>query len=163
MRRASSLTTARGDTDFTHTAQLDRWDAAGRFFILGMDAHPKVVVLAEALPESAWQRLERRPKHEILTEPRAKVFRHKEQIVIEKEFNNQKLAGEDLAEIDYQPFKCGKKYRLVIVRKNSSVQKGEQALFDEIRYFFHLTNRKDQAAKIVGLANGRCDQENVIA
>jgi hypothetical protein len=154
--------TIRGDTDFTHTAQLDRWDSAGRFFILGMDAHPKVVQLAEGLPQSAWQRLERLPKYEILTEPRAKAFRHKEQIVIEKEFNNQKLVGEDIAEIDYQPLKCGRKYRLVIVRKNISVQKGEQALLDEIRYFFYLTNRKDQAAKIVGLANGRCDQENVI-
>ena len=40
-----------GDTDFTHTAQLDRWDAGGIKFILGMDAHPKVVGLAEALPE----------------------------------------------------------------------------------------------------------------
>jgi len=154
--------TIRGDTDFTHTAQLDRWDAAGRFFILGMDAHPKVVQLAEALPERAWQRLERLPKYEILTEPRAKAFRHKEQIVIEKEFNNQKLVGEDIAELDYQPLKCGRKYRLVIVRKNISVQKGEQALLDEIRYFFYITNRKDKAAKIVGLANGRCDQENVI-
>jgi hypothetical protein len=149
--------TIRGDTDFTHTAQLDRWDAAGRFFILGMDAHPKVVQLAEGLPQSAWQRLERLPKYEILTEPRAKAFRHKEQIVIEKEFNNQKLVGEDIAELDYQPLKCGRKYRLVIVRKNISVQKGEQALLDDIRYFFYLTNRKDQAAKIVGLANGRCD------
>jgi hypothetical protein len=154
--------TIRGDTDFTHTAQLDRWDAAGRFFILGMDAHPKVVQLAEALPERAWQRLERRPKYEILTEPRVKAFRHKEQIVIEQEFRNQKLVGEDIAEINYQPLKCGGKYRLVIVRKNISVQKGEHALLDEIRYFFYLTNRKDKAAKIVGLANGRCDQENVI-
>jgi Transposase DDE domain group 1 len=154
--------TIRGDTDFTHTAQLDRWEAAGRFFILGMDAHPKVVQLAEALPASAWQRLARLPKYEILTEPRAKAFRYKEQIVVEKEFNNQKLVGEDIAEIDYQPLKCGQKYRLVIVRKNLSVQQGEQALLDEIRYFFYITNRKDKAAKIVGLANGRCDQENVI-
>jgi hypothetical protein len=50
----------------------------------------------------------------------------------------------------------------VIVRKNLSIQKGEKALLDEIRYFFYITNRKDAAAKIVGLANGRCDQENVI-
>ena len=154
--------TIRGDTDFTHTAHLDRWDEAGRFFILGMDAHPKVVQLAEQLPARAWQRLERLPQYEILTEPRAKAFRFKEQIVIEKEFRNQKLVGEDIAEIDYQPLKCGKKYRLVIVRKNISVQKGEQALLDEIRYFFYITNRKDRAEKIVGLANGRCDQENVI-
>ena len=154
--------TIRGDTDFTHTAHLDRWDTAGRRFILGMDAHPKVVGLAEGLPASAWQRLERVPKYEILTEPRRKAIRHKEQIVIEKEFRTLKLVGEDIAEIDYQPVKCGRKYRLVIVRKNISVQKGEQALLDEVRYFFYITNRKDAAEKIVGLANGRCDQENVI-
>lgn len=160
--QAAGTVTIRGDTDFTHTAQLDRWDAQGHCFILGMDAHPKVVQLAEALPQSVWQRLERLPKYEILTEPRAKAFRHKEQIVIEKEFRNQRLVGEDIAEIDYQPLKCGRKYRLVIVRKNISVQKGERALLDEIRYFFYITNRKDKAQKIVGLANDRCDQENVI-
>jgi len=97
-----------------------------------------------------------------LTEPRPKAFRYKEQVVVEREFQNRKLVGEDLAEIEYQPNKCGRKYRLVIVRKNISVQKGERALFDEVRYFFYLTNRKDKAQKIVGLANGRCDQENVI-
>jgi hypothetical protein len=154
--------TIRGDTDFTHTAHLDRWDEAGRRFILGMDAHPKVVGLAEALPASAWKRLERLPKYEILTEARRKAIRHKEQIVIEKEFRNQVLVGEDIAEIDYQPVKCGRKYRLVIVRKNLSIQQGEKALLDEIRYFFYITNRKDAAEKILGLANGRCDQENVI-
>jgi hypothetical protein len=118
--------------------------------------------LAEALPASAWKRLERLPKYEILTEPRQKAIRYKEQIVIEKEFRNQVLVGEDIAEIDYQPLKCDRKYRLVIVRKNLSIQQGEKALLDEIRYFFYITNRKDAAAKIVGLANGRCDQENVI-
>ena len=154
--------TIRGDTDFTHTAHLDRWDQAGRRFILGMDAHPKVVALAEALPASAWKRLERLPKYEILTEPRPKAIRYKEQIVIEKEFKNQVLVGEDVAEIDYQPLQCGRKYRLIILRKNISVQKGERVLLEEIKYLFYITNRKDAAAKIVGLANGRCDQENVI-
>ena len=41
------------------------------------------------------------------------------------------------------------------------MQRGEKVLFDEVR-FFYITNRPDKAAKIVGLANGRCDQENVI-
>ena len=77
--------TVRGDTDFTHTAQLDRWNEQGTRFILGFDAHPKLVALAEALPASAWQRLERLPKYKILTEPRAKGVRYKEQIVVEKD------------------------------------------------------------------------------
>ena len=154
--------TIRGDTDFTHTEQLDRWDQAGRKLILGFDANPKLVGLAEALEKQAWQPFERLPKYEILTEPRPKAFRYKEQVVVEREFENQKLVGEDLAEIEYQPTKCKRTYRVIILRKNISVQKGEKLLFEEVRYFFYITNRKDKAEKIVGLANGRCDQENVI-
>jgi hypothetical protein len=97
-----------------------------------------------------------------LTEPRAKGVRYKEQIVVEKEFENQKLIGEDVAEIEYQPGHCKYPHRVVIVRKNISVQRGAKELLDEVRYFFYITNRTDKAPKIVGLANGRCDQENVI-
>ena len=82
-----------------------------------------MVQLAEALPASAWQRLERLPKYEILTEPRQKAFRYKEQIVVQKEFRNQKLVGEDLAEMDYQPVKCGKKYRLGSCARTSACRK----------------------------------------
>ena len=154
--------TIRGDTDFTHTGQLDRWDDAGRKFILGFDANPKLVGLAQALEQQAWKPLERLAKYEILTEPRPKAFRYKEQVVVERQFENKKLLGEDLAEMEYQPGKCGRKYRVIILRKNISVQKGERVLLDEVRYFFYITNRKDEAGKIVALANGRCDQENVI-
>ena len=68
-----------------------------------MDAHPKVVNLAEALPPSAWQRLERLPNYEILRASRESLPRSKNSIVLEKEFKNQVLVGEDIAEIDYQP------------------------------------------------------------
>ena len=154
--------TIRGDTDFSHSEQLDRWDSAGHKFILGFDANPKLVKLAAALENQAWTPFERLPKYEILTEPRPKAFRYKEQVVVEREFENKKLVGEALAEIEYQPAQCSRKYRMIILRKNISVQKGEKALFDEVRYFFYITNRKDKAQKIVGLANDRCDQENVI-
>ena len=80
-----------------------------------------------------------------------------------KGYENKVLIGEDVTEIEYQPLKCSRPYRLIIVRKNISVQKGERALFDEIRYFFYMTNREDYAPEqIVSLANGRCHQENVI-
>jgi len=163
VRGMSKQVTVRGDTDFTHTGELDRWDGQGVKFILGMDAHPKVVLLANLLAESMWKRLERLPKYEIKTEPRAKGEQVKEQIVQEKGYQNQKLVAEDIAEIEYRPNKCAQNYRLIILRKNISVQRGERALFDEIRYFFYLTNRRDLSAKaVVSLANDRCDQENVI-
>jgi Transposase DDE domain group 1 len=155
--------TLRGDTDFTHTAQLDRWDQAGVFFILGLDAHPKAVGIAEGLSERSWQRFERLPKYEILTEARRRPERVKEAIVVEKGYRNQKLVAEHVNEVTYQPSHCHQMYRLVILRKNISVQKGEQVLFEQMRYFFYLTNRWDlRVEEIVGLANGRCDQENVI-
>jgi hypothetical protein len=161
MQVAESVT-IRGDTDFSHTEQLDRWDAAGRQFILGMDAHPKLVKLAEALEEKAWKAFEREPKYEILTEPRRQSFRHKEQIVVERQFQNQKLVGEAVAEIQYRPSKCRREYRVIILRKNLRVQKGERALFDDARYCFYITNRRDKPEEIVGLAHGRCDPENVV-
>jgi len=162
VKQVAGSVTIRGDTDFSHTEQLDRWDAEGTKFIVGIDAHPKLVALAEALENGAWKPFEREPKYEILTEPRPQAFRYKEQVVVERQFENQKLVGESLAEIQYQPHRCRRQYRVIILRKNISVQQGERALFDKVRYFFYITNRKDKPAKVVGLANGRCDQENVI-
>jgi hypothetical protein len=108
--------------------------------------------------------LERVPKYEILTEPRTKPDRVKEVIVRQKGYKNIVLVGEDVAEIDYQPAACAQSYRLVIVRKNLSIQRGEQELFDDVRYLFYLTNRRElELPEVVGLANGRCDQENVVA
>jgi Transposase zinc-binding domain len=73
--------TLRGDTDYTLSSELDRWDSQGIKFIFGMDAHPKVVQLAEALPQEAWKPLERLARYEIATEPRRKPQRIKEAIV----------------------------------------------------------------------------------
>jgi hypothetical protein len=71
--------------------------------------------------------------------------------------------SEHVAAVPYRPGKCEKTYRLVIVRKNLSIEKGEATLFPDLRYFFYITTLKDRtAAKVVELANGRCDQENVI-
>ena len=51
----------------------------------------------------------------------------------------------------------------MVVRKNLSVERGECRLFDDIRYFFYITNdRRRSAPEIVALANGRCHQENLI-
>jgi len=155
--------TLRGDTDFTLSAELDRCDSQGIKFIFGIDAHPKVVKLAEALPQEAWKPLDRLARYEIATEPRRKPQPIKEAIVRFKGYMNKKLMGENLAEFDYQPHKCGRKYRLVVVRKNISVQKGELVLFEDVKYFFYITNHTDyRAEQIVALANERCEQENVI-
>ena len=163
VRPHSGQITLRGDTDFTLTGELDRWDSEEIKFIFGMDAHPKVVGLAEALPEEVWAPLERLPRYEIATRPRRKPARVKEGIVRFKGYQNKVLTGESVAEMEYQPGKCSRAYRLIVLRKNITVKKGEQVLIDEIRYFFYITNRTDYTPlEIVSLSNGRCNQENVI-
>jgi len=52
----------------------------------------------------------------------------------------------------------------VALKKSLSVEKGQQRLFDEVRWFFWISNDwKKPAAQIVLEANGRCNQENLIA
>lgn len=128
-----------------------------------MDAREGLTKRAQELPEQAWEVLERGAKYEIKTEERMKPENIKEQIVRKREFKNLRLKSEDVAEFDYRPLKCTKTYRMVVVRKNLSIEKGETVLFDDIRYFFYITTRRDLTkAEVVELANGRCNQENVI-
>jgi hypothetical protein len=156
--------TFRGDTDFTQTRYLDRWDAEGVRFIFGSDARATLIGLADALPARAWTPLERRPRYEVKTAPRQRPDNVKEAIIVEREFKNLRLEAEAVAEFPYQPVACATPYRLVVVRKNISVEQGDQRLFDEIRYFFYLTNDHATAATdIVFLANDRGNQENLIA
>ena len=152
----------RGDTDFYLTEHFDRWSEQVDF-VFGMDAFENVCDLANALPTRAWHPLSRKPKYQVQTQERQRPENIKESIVRKRDFKNIRLVSEHVAEVPYQPVKCKKAYRLVILRKNLSVEKGEQVLFPDIRYFFYITTLYDRTpAKIVELANARCNQENVI-
>lgn len=152
----------RGDTDFSLTRNFDRWDERVGF-VFGYDAKQKLVEMADSLPEKSWKRLERPKRYEVKTEERQRPLNIKEQVVKEREFKNIRLQSEQVAEFDYQPVYCCKSYRMVVVRKNLTVEKGEKRLFDDVRYFFYITNdRVKTAAEIVLFANDRCNQENII-
>jgi hypothetical protein len=154
----------RGDTDFSQTKYLDGWDNQGVRFVFGMDASATLVGLAEALPALRWSRLDRPAKYRLRTRPRQRPQRVKEDVVREREFENLRLLSEDVAFFPYQPVACEKAYRIVVVRKNLTVEKGDLTLFDDVRYFFYITNDwQTSADEIVFLANDRCDQENLIA
>jgi hypothetical protein len=154
----------RGDTDFSQTKHLDRWEhKAGVRFIFGMDASPKLVRTAWNLDDSEWRRLKRLPKYEVKTRRRKRPEKVKERIVKERQFENIRLRSEDVAEFAYRPDACKEIYRVVVVRKNLTIEKGDQALFDDVRFFFYITNDwKTSPSKIVFLANDRCNQENLI-
>lgn len=153
----------RGDTDFSLTAHFDGW-AERSDFIFGMDCNQALRSRAEALDERCWQRLERAPRGEPLTDAtRQRQPNEKDRIVAERGYLNLELNHEDVAEFSYQPGKCARAYRVVALRKNITKTRGDHVLFDEIRYFFYVTTRTDlSAAEVVECANERCDQENVI-
>jgi Transposase DDE domain group 1 len=155
----------RGDTDFSQTEHLDRWDADPRVrFIFGIDAMPNLVAIAEDLPARTWRPLLRPPRYEVATQPRERPDKVKDAIVVARQFETLRLRSEEVAEFNYQPTACRRLYRLVVVRKNISRAKGEQCLFDEVRYFFYITNDwVAEPEEIVFVANDRCDQENLLA
>jgi len=154
----------RGDTDFSQTTELDRWDTDGARFVFGIDAKPNLVAIADSLPNKGWEGLKRRPKYEVKTAPRARPANVKEQIVVSRRFKNLRLFSELTAEFEYRPTACKKSYRVVVLCKNLTVSRGEDLLFDDLRYFFYITNdRTSSAAEIVFSANQRCDQENLNA
>jgi hypothetical protein len=155
----------RGDTDFSQTQHLDRWHDDGVTFCFGLDVTPPRHMHVDDLPESSWKLLKRPPKYEVKTQPRGRPERVKQQVVEERGFKDIRLIDEQVAEMDYRPVACRHAYRLVIVRKNLVVSEPrQQRLFDDYRYFFYLTNDWDSSLEaIVYSANGRCQQENVLA
>src|SRR4051794_37130623 len=156
--------TVRGDTDFTQTKHLDRWDRESVRFIFGIDAMPNLVARAEGLPAEAYAELERPARYTIRTVPRQAKERHRERIVSERGFDTLKLVGEEVAEFEYQPVACKETYRVVVLRKKLVVEKGQLWLFQPDRHFFYITNDlTSPASEIIFLANDRCDQENLIA
>jgi Transposase DDE domain group 1 len=155
----------RGDTKFSQTEHLDGWHADPRVrFIFGYEALPNLNELAQDLPENAWRPLQRPLRYQVKTQPRSRPDNVKEAIVVQREFENIKLRSEQVAEFKYRPTACRQAYRMVVVRKNLSVEKGERLLFDRIVYFFYLTNDwVSTADEIVFSANDRCNQENLLA
>jgi hypothetical protein len=158
----------RGDTDFSQTKYLDGWDALPRVrFIFGFDAMAKVRNIAKKLPKTAWRPLKRPARYQVKTKPRQRPENVKDRIIKEREFDVLRLQSEEVAEFSYRPVLCGKPYRMVVVRKNITKEKGQPLLFpaeEVIRYFFYITNERDWTAdEIVFSANDRCNQENLIA
>lgn len=157
----------RGDTDFSMTREFDRWHEDGVRFVFGYDAKQNLKRLAGSLDATEYSELERQAREAFKRrKSRAKAPRVKEQVVREKGYKNIRLRSEDIAEFDYKPTACGRPYRVVVLRKNLTVEQGkpgQQTLFDDVRYFFYVTNDWNMSAKqVVFESNRRCNQENLI-
>ena len=136
----------RGDTDFTQTKHLDRWDEAGDVrFVFGIDAHPtsrRGPTNSRPRRTASWsdrRGMRSRPR------PASSPNGSSREIVRERGFETIHLLEEMVAEFDYRPVACQKSYRVVVLRKRLGIDKGQLRLFEEYRYFFYITNDRDDA------------------
>lgn len=152
----------RGDTDFTMSAHLDRWDDAGVRFVFGHDADRGFVDRAENMLFDDSTELVRKAERAFST-TRAKQPRIKEEIVRERGYLNKRLLAEDTIEFDYKPHRAKKSYRIVVLRKWIVEERGQRVLAEDFRYFFYITNDWTLSqAQVIAESNGRCNQENLI-
>jgi len=152
----------RGDTDFSLTGHLDKWDERCTF-IFGVDAMANLVKMADEVAQHQWKPLAKKPKYQVKTRTRRRPENVKQQVVKRRRFKKIRTESEHICNFIYQPGKCQKPYRMIVLRKSLKVVKGEMDLFDEYRYFFYITNdwrRSEQ--EMVHFYRARSDHENDI-
>ena len=153
----------RGDTDFSLTTEFDRWDADGVRFVFGYDAKANLVQAAQGQPEDLYHELAAKAERQIATRPRRRPTNVKDDIVRQRGYKTIRTKTQEVVEFSYRPRACQQDYRVIALRKNLSIERGEDVLFDEHRYFFHITNDwKLTADQVIGEAHQRCNQENLI-
>ncbi len=154
----------RGDTDYALTSQFDRFEEDGVKFVFGLDARTNLIERAEGCDEEMYHELVTRTERAIATRARTRPHNVKDDIVAERGYKVLRQKAEDVVEFSYRPGKCERDYRVVALRKNISVERGENVLFCEYRYFFYVTNERTMtASEVVDQARQRCNQENLHA
>ena len=134
-------------------------------FVFGYDAKANLIEqAAEHRGGDLYHELVTRAERQIATTPRARPRNVKDEIVRERNYKVLRQTAEDVVEFSYRPGKCTRDYRVVALRKNISVERGENVLFCEYRYFFYITNDWDMTAdEVIDQARQRCNQENLIS
>ena len=154
----------RGDTDYSQTRHLDRWDADDVQFLFGIARMKPLYERTAEVPESSWRTLVRPTKHEVATQPRTRPANVKDEVVRRRGYENKRTNAEQVASFSYQPTACAKPYRIIALRKNLTISRGEEALLDDMMFFYFITNDwKSSPSELVLRANGRCNQENLNA
>ena len=157
----------RGDTDFSQTKHLDRWDRRRRRSLPVRDRRRRRRSRrwAEALPAQAYSFLERPPKYAIKTAPRERPERVKAEIVREREFETIHTARGDGRRVRLSPGRLPEELSRGRAPQAAGYREGAVRLREEFRYFFlhHQRSRDRRPTQIVFKANDRCDQENLIA
>jgi hypothetical protein len=155
----------RGDCHFSLTDDFDYWTKKKVEFVFGVAGHQTLVDLADSLEGDEWRHLRRDGRRSGPSRRGARKPRVKKQIIEERGYKNLVLEREEYAEYAYQPVKCSRAYRMVVLRKTINVMQGQDLLIPEVRYHFYITNVTKSglsARQVIRNANKRCNQENLI-
>ena len=154
----------RGDSAFAHQAIYKTCERHGMQFAMVSPCHPNLAALADAIPERRWKPFCADEKDRLPKEKRRKRGKNiRRRRARERGKRDLKLEKQWLAEIDYQPARSDKTYRL-IVRRQRIEESTQGELFELWRYRYVITNlpRSTSADEVVRLTYRRCDQEKVI-
>jgi len=156
----------RGDSAFARQEIYEVCEAHGQDFAIVSPAHPNLVSIAESLEEKAWKPF--RPSKKASGKGRSPKRRKRGRNVRRRKARARgkrdlKLERQWLAEVDYQPARSKRSYRLVL-RRQRIEESSQGELFELWRYRFVITNMAQchSPAEVVKLTYQRCDQENVI-
>lgn len=155
----------RGDTAFTQTDHLDRWDDDDVEFVFGIAKHANLVAKIDEIAADDWKPVPRDPSYDPSTPNRARPDKVKREIIERRGYDNRRLKEEMYTELPYKPYKGDKTFRLIIIRKKQDVRM-QGRLFEDDTYFFYLSNLPSEqysGLDIIHESNKRCNQENVIA
>ena len=106
----------RGDTDFSLTTELDRYDDDGVRFVFGYDAKANLIQQAESVETELYHELVTRTEAQIATTPRIRPANVKDEIVRERNYKTLRQKAEDVVEFSYRPGKCQRDYRVIALR-----------------------------------------------
>jgi len=155
----------RGDCHFSLTEDFDYWTKNKVEFVFGVAGHGKLVDIADGLADHEWTRLRRKRRTAAPCGRGARKPRVKKRVIEGRGYKNLELEHEDYTEFDYQPGKCSRAYRMVVLRKTINVKQGQALLIPKERYHFYITNVTKSglsARRVIRNANERCNQENLI-
>ena len=154
----------RGDSAFAQQKIFDVCDREGIYFAMTSATQRNFGALADSIPERRWRpfRANEKPATPASRKRKRGKNRRRERARARGK-RDLKLEKQWIAEIDYQPTRSTRTYRLIVRRQRiEESQQGE--LYELWRYRFVLTNlpRSTSTEEAIRETYRRCDQENVI-
>ena len=117
-----------------------------------------------SLPQEAWKPLERLPRFMKLPRLRdASPSELKRALLISRAMGTKVSVVKDISGIEYQPLKCSRPYRLIIVRKNVICKRASRyTSIKSITFCIHQPRFSYKGEQIVPLANKPTFVESVV-